>query len=119
VDRRSRLSAPDWKRLKVELAAQQIRVVALDLPTSWTMSTSSADEFTGRMFGAINGMMIDMRAAVARKDDEDRRRREKQKRAKAEGGRYPDRKADVKRNAGIAAMLGAGSSWPHIQAATA
>jgi DNA invertase Pin-like site-specific DNA recombinase len=34
-----------------------------------------ADEFTSRMFDAINGMMLDMLAAVARKDYEDRRRR--------------------------------------------
>src|SRR3954454_6096429 len=36
VDRLSRLSDADWKRLRSELADRQIRVVALDLPTSWT-----------------------------------------------------------------------------------
>jgi hypothetical protein len=51
-----------------------MRVVALDLPTSWMMATNTADEFTGRMFEAINGMLLDMLAAVARKDYDDRRR---------------------------------------------
>jgi hypothetical protein len=37
-----------------------MRVVALDLPTSWMMATNTADEFTGRMFEAINGMLLDM-----------------------------------------------------------
>ena len=37
VDRLSRLTAAHWERLKSELAARHIRVVALDLPTSWVM----------------------------------------------------------------------------------
>jgi len=37
----------------------QGRVVALDLSTSWTMVTGEAVEFTGRMFEAINGMLLD------------------------------------------------------------
>src|SRR6187455_837464 len=68
VDRLSRLTAQDWERLKAELTARRVRVVALDLPTSWMMATTSTDDFTGRMFEAINGMMLDMLAAVARKD---------------------------------------------------
>jgi hypothetical protein len=43
----------DWERLKSELTARRVRVVALDLPTSWSMATNSADEFTGRMFEAM------------------------------------------------------------------
>ena len=37
-----------------------------------------SDEFTDRMFEAINGMLLDMLAAVARKDYDDRRRRQAQ-----------------------------------------
>jgi DNA invertase Pin-like site-specific DNA recombinase len=73
VDRLSRLTAADWERLKAELTGRRVRVVALDLPTSWIMTTNSGDEFTGRMFEAINGMLLDMLAAVARKDYDDRR----------------------------------------------
>ena len=88
VDRLSRLSEADWKRLRSELDARQIRVVALDLPTSWMMATQS-NEFTARMFGAVNAMMLDVLAAVARKDYEDRRRRVAQGQAKAKAeGRY-------------------------------
>src|ERR1700744_1648233 len=50
VDRLSRLSMADWERLKVELASRKVRVVALDLPTSWTMATGKVDDFTSRMF---------------------------------------------------------------------
>ena len=64
VDRLSRLSASDWLKLRSELDARQIRVVALDLPTSWQLASTS-DEFTSRMFSAINGMMLDMLAAIS------------------------------------------------------
>ena len=46
VDRPSRLSAADWDRLKEEIKKRGVRVVALDLPTSWQMATAGADEFT-------------------------------------------------------------------------
>jgi len=112
VDRLSRLTAADWERLKTELTARRVRVVALDLPTSWMMATNNADEFTGRMFEAINGMLLDMLAAVARKDYDDRRRRQAQgtARAKAEG-KYKGRPADSGRNDSIASMLAAKQSW--------
>ena len=64
VDRLSRLTESDWLKLRAAIEAKQVRVVALDLPTSWQL-TAAGDEFTRRMFAAINGMMLDMLAAVA------------------------------------------------------
>jgi DNA invertase Pin-like site-specific DNA recombinase len=119
VDRLSRLKMDDWQRLKGEMTARRIRVVALDLPTSWMMATNSADEFTSRMFEAINGMLLDTLAAVARKDYDDRRRRQAQGQAKAKAeGKYKGRPEDTKRNEGIASMLKAKQSWGTIQNAT-
>ena len=119
VDRLSRLTAGDWDKLKAEFAARQVRVVALDLPTSWMMATASPDAFTTRMFEAINGMMLDMLAAVARKDFDDRRRRQAEGQAKAKAeGRYKGRPEDTARNASIADMLARGMSWSQVQAAT-
>src|SRR5437763_426786 len=87
VDRLSRLTEGDWKKLRAELDAKEVRVVALDLPTSWMLT--SGDEFTKRMFAAVNGMMLDVLAAVARKDYDDRRRRQAQGVAKAKReGKY-------------------------------
>ncbi|WP_350223692.1 hypothetical protein [Proteus vulgaris] len=62
------------------------KVVSLDLPTSYQFM-SRTDEFTERMLAALNSMMLDMLAAVARKDYEDRRRRQAQgvQKAKQEG----------------------------------
>jgi DNA invertase Pin-like site-specific DNA recombinase len=119
VDRLSRLTAGDWEKLKAELTARRIRVVALDLPTSWTVAAKATDEFTARMFEAINGMLLDMLAAVARKDYTDRRRRQAQGQAKARAeGKYKGRPEDTERNAAIAGMLAAKQSWSAIQAAT-
>src|SRR5215211_7560932 len=116
VDRLSRLTDADWQKLKVELTSRRVRVVALDLPTSWMMATTIGDEFTGRMFEAINGMLLDMLAAVARKDYDDRRRRQAQGQAKAKAeGRYKGRPEDTQRNAGIASLLAEGRSWNFIQ----
>lgn len=117
VDRLSRLTETDWKKLRAELDAKQVRVVALDLPTSW-MLAGAADDFTNRMFAAVNGMMMDVLAAVARKDYDDRRRRQAQGQAKAKAeGKYKGRAEDLKRNAGIAAMLRDGQSWSAVQGA--
>ena len=119
VDRLSRLTAADWDRLKVEIAARRVRIISKDLPTSHIMVVPKVDEFTSRMFEALNGMMIDMLAAISRKDFDDRRRRQAQGQAKAKAeGRYTGRQEDVKRNASISAMLKGQMSWSQIQAAT-
>jgi DNA invertase Pin-like site-specific DNA recombinase len=118
VDRLSRLDAEDWEHLKREIHAGKVRVVALDLPTSWMM-TNTTDEMTARMMDALNGMLLDMLAAIARKDYTDRRRRQQQgiEKLKAEGG-YKGRKEDVQRNEAIMTMLRRGDSWNHVIAAT-
>jgi DNA invertase Pin-like site-specific DNA recombinase len=118
VDRLSRLTDADWRKLRSTIDAKQVRIVALDLPTSWQLA-SPGDEFTARMFAAINAMLLDMLAAVARKDYDDRRRRQAQGIAKAKAeGAYLGRPEDIDRNAGIAGMLRSGMSWKAIQAAT-
>lgn len=119
VDRLSRLNAADWDRLKGLINAKRVRVVALDLPTSHQLMQQGADEFTSRMLDAINGMMLDMLAAIARKDYEDRRRRQAQGIDKAKAaGAYRGRPEDEKRNAAIMGMLRSGQSWNAIIAAT-
>ena len=119
VDRLTRLDAGDWRRLKAEIEARRVRVVALDLPTSWNMLAGNGDEFTSRMFDAMNSMMLDVLAAVARKDYEDRRRRQKQGIEKAkEEGRYRGRPENAERNRAIVKMLEKGQSWSSIVEAT-
>lgn len=119
VDRLSRLNAADWEALKAQLQEKRVRVVALDLPTSWQLVEAGRDELMQRIMGALNGMMLDMLAAIARKDYEDRRRRTQQgiARAKAEG-KYGGRPEDVERNSRILTMLNMGMSWSDVCKAT-
>lgn len=96
VDRLSRMDEDGWQKLKYLISEKSLVVVSLDLPTSHMALTSPAgDEFTRAMLKAVNGMMLDMLAAIARKDYEDRRRRQKEGIVKAKAaGKYRGRRAD-------------------------
>jgi DNA invertase Pin-like site-specific DNA recombinase len=79
---------------------------------------------TGRIMRAMNAMLLDMLAAVARKDYTDRRRRQaegiKQRTAAASAKGetlYKGRKENVARNTAIMGMLERGESWDSIQKA--
>lgn len=113
VDRLSRLQADDWDDLKARIQEKGITIVSLDLPTSHTALTASGatDDFTKGMIKAVNGMLLDMLAVVARKDYEDRRRRQAQgiTTAKANGV-YKGRKTDEALHQRIRTALESGMS---------
>lgn len=112
IDRLTRLSTEDWKRLKAEIEGEGLRIVACDLPTSYAgLTITSREDFTARMLDAINGMLLDMLAAVARKDYEDRRRRQTQGIAKAKAaGKYNGRPKNEKQRGEVRELLEAGFS---------
>lgn len=119
VDRLSRLNGRDWDKLKAQIVEKGVKVVALDLPTSWQIATAHEDDISARIFAAINTMMLDMLSAIARKDYDDRRRRQAQGIRKAVSeGKFKGRQEDKERNAQIVAMLERGDSWNAIIAAT-
>jgi DNA invertase Pin-like site-specific DNA recombinase len=71
------------------------------------------------MFEAINNMLLDMLAAIARKDFEDRRRRQREGIEHARAiGKFRGRPENARRNKRIAAMLAAGTSYSAVQEAT-
>ncbi|MBZ6548836.1 helix-turn-helix domain-containing protein [Klebsiella variicola] len=114
VDRLSRLSGEDWNKLRSLINEKGVRVVALDLPTSHQL-IQSGDEFTSRMLEALNGMMLDMLAAIARKDYTDRKRRQAQGIVKAKSnGKYKGRPENTQRNERIAKLLQAGMSYTDV-----
>ncbi|ELI7908321.1 TPA: recombinase family protein [Yersinia enterocolitica] len=118
VDRLSRLSAADWETLTGMIKGKGVRVVALDLPTSHMM-VKSGDEFTSRMMQALNSMMLDTLAAIARKDYQDRRRRQAQgiMLAKAEG-KFKGRQIDTGLRERVLKLRDAGMSYTDIQKMT-
>ena len=89
--------------------------MSLDLPTSHQFALLN-DEFTGRMLSAINDLMLDMLAAIARKDYEDRRRRQKEGIIKAKlEGRYLGRLIDIELQQKVEGMLSDKKSYDYIQ----
>ena len=116
VDRLSRLSAVEWEKLKNMIRERQVRVVAVNVPTTWQHLTPKQNEFDARMFGAINDMLMDMLAAIARRDYEQRRERQQQGIAKAKTeGKYHGRQINLERYAAINRLLASGSSWSEVQ----
>jgi DNA invertase Pin-like site-specific DNA recombinase len=113
VDRLSRLSQNDWALLKAKIAAKKVTVVSLDLSTSHAAlkPTQGMDEFTKGMVAAVNGMLLDILAVVARKDYEDRRRRQAQGIAKAKAdGVYKGRPTNLDLHNRISELLADGKS---------
>lgn len=114
VDRISRLNSEDWEALKSIITNKGICIVALDLPTSHQF-IKTGDEFTKRMLSAVNAMLLDMLAAVARKDYEDRRRRQSEGIKTAQKkGKYRGRQPDIKLRAKISALLNDNKSYREI-----
>ena len=117
IDRLARLNPADWDTLKRMFSEKKLSVVSKELPTSYMAFQSEGNtEFTSSMLQAINAMLLDMLAAIARKDYEDRRRRQQEGiiRAKAEG-KYLGRRKDVEKRKIIASLLKAGHSYTDIQ----
>lgn len=113
VDRLSRLSQDDWVLLKAKIAAKKVTVVSLDLSTSHAALKPSdgMDEFTKGMIAAVNGMLLDILAVVARKDYEDRRRRQAEGIATAKAdGTYKGRSADLELHKRVSELLADGKS---------
>ena len=117
IDRLARLKQSDWDTLKQKLASKRLAIVSPELPTSWlALQQHSETDFTGAILQAVNAMMLDMLAAVARKDYDDRRRRQSQGIAKAQSdGKYNGRQPDLKRHQHIASLLKTGHSYSDIQ----
>ena len=109
IDRLSRMEDPDWRTLKATIDSKGLCIVALDLPTSHlAMKATQGDEFTSRMLGAINNMMIEMMAAIARKDYQQRRERQAQGIAKAKtAGAYKGRPIDADLHKRVRELLAA------------
>ncbi len=107
IDRLSRLPRADWEALRSEIESKGLRVVAVDLPTSHqAMNAGDGQEITDRILDAINRMMVDMMAAIARKDYEDRRRRQAEGIQKAiAAGRYEGRPINEKLHRDIGELL--------------
>ena len=120
IDRLARLNQADWDILKRMLSEKKLSIVSKELPTSYiALQPESSTEFMSSVLQAINSMMLDMLAAIARKDYEDRRNRQMQgiARAKTEG-KYVGRRKDNEKRKIIASLLKSNHSYSDIQKIT-
>lgn len=120
IDRLARLKQEDWQQLRNQLASKRLSIVSPELPTSWgalkPAADANPDDFAGLMLQAVNNMLLDMLAAVARKDYEDRRRRQAQGIEKAKtAGKYRGRPIDTDLHERISKLLRSGMSYSDIQ----
>lgn len=103
IDRLTRLRNSDWMTLKKQIEQHELRIVSLDVPTSWqTLSDkepSQNDPITRAVLMAINNMLIDLMAAMSHKDWLSRRHRQKQGIELAQKlGKYRGKQADRERH---------------------
>ncbi|MCB5320358.1 recombinase family protein [Yersinia massiliensis] len=116
VDRLSRLKGDEWEKLKAIIRQRGVWVVAVNVPTTWQHLSPKSNEFDNRMFAAINDMLLDMLAAIARRDYEQRRERQQQGIIKAKAaGKYRGRQINKARYDAINRLLLSGSSWSQVQ----
>lgn len=74
VDRLSRHEHDDWKRLRAQIDSAGLRIVAADMPMTWSaLNPLEGDPMMAWMQSAMTNMLLDVMAAFARKDYERRR----------------------------------------------
>ncbi|MFT0179955.1 recombinase family protein [Pseudomonas benzopyrenica] len=71
IDRLSRHERGDWKRLRAQIDNAGLRIVAANLPITWTALKPNEDNaMMAWMQSAMINMLLDVMAAFARKDYE-------------------------------------------------
>lgn len=105
TDRLTRLTANEWDKLKTLLSDRGLRLVIADVPTSY-MNIQTGNAVTDGILKAINQMLIEILATMAREDYEKRRARQLQgiEKAKAQG-KFKGRPANEELRQKIAAYL--------------
>ena len=68
IDRLSRLEHSAWVELKDTLNRKGLIIVSMDLPTSWQMVEMAGNDLTSGILRAVNAMLIDILATMARQD---------------------------------------------------
>lgn len=111
------LSGDRWQDFRHSIRQRKIRVVALDVESSWVMVSS--ESAMAPMAERLTSMMLDMLDALALREDREARKRHLEGIARARAqGKYRGRPVDRKKHQRILAMLEDGHSWSEVCAET-
>jgi len=109
----SRLSTNNWKQFRKKIRQRKIRIVALDVETSWVMVSS--ESAMAPLAEKLTNMMLDMLEALALKERRESRNRHIEGIAKAKAkGKYKGRPVDQKKHEKILTLLENGYSWSEV-----
>lgn len=98
--------------------SKRLVIVSMDLPTSWQMVEMSGNDLTSGILRAVNAMLIDILATMARQDYETRRKRQAQGIAKAkQAGLYKGKEKDLEARETVREMLVQNVKPAHIMKA--
>ncbi|HCJ6260044.1 TPA: serine recombinase, partial [Enterobacter hormaechei subsp. xiangfangensis] len=107
-----------WAELKAKMNSKRLVIVSMDLPTSWQMVEMSGNDLTSGILRAVNAMLIDILATMARQDYETRRKRQAQGIAKAkQAGLYKGKEKDLEARETVREMLVQNVKPAHIMKA--
>lgn len=111
------LSGDRWQDFRRSIRQRKIRVVALDVESSWVMVSS--ESAMAPMAEKLTGMMLDMVDALGLRESRQARKRHLEGIARARAqGKYRGRPVDRKKHRQILAMLRDGHSWSEVCAET-
>ncbi len=114
----SGLTQATWARVRQEVNAKRIRLVARDIPTSWTLAIPS-NFLSEEAFKTVTNAMLDVVAAIASPTASEHQTMLLDRDADLEPNKnYRGRPENKLRNAMIAELLKQGKTWKNIMADT-
>ncbi|MDI2113789.1 recombinase family protein [Commensalibacter nepenthis] len=118
IDRLTRLNDHDWTQLKKQISNLDLKIVSLDIPTSWQAldkNITDNDPISKAILNAVNNMFIDLMAAISRKDWITRRERQRQGIERGiRNGKYKGKQADLERHQQVISLRKRGLTLKEI-----
>ncbi|MDI2111736.1 recombinase family protein [Commensalibacter nepenthis] len=118
IDRLTRLNDDDWTQLKKQISNLNLKIVSLDIPTSWQAldkNITNNDPIAKAILNAVNNMFIDLMAAMSRKDWITRKERQRQGIERGiKNGKYKGKQPDLERHQQVISLKKRGLTLKEI-----